>query len=337
MEESDPDSPAEHLLELVEEGANEDARAYLARLEAEGPADRKEALRELRRLADDRPTACSRLCGALTPYLTDDERPVRLTTTKLFVAVADGEPDAVVPAVSALAERLADEDEFYYVRARAAEALGYVALEHPDAVASPEMLADLRVGLSFDEPEVKAKLAKALEYVALGSPRRLRHQVSALLEHVADGNELVRYHLCTAATVVGCEYPAALDDVRAELSGRLGDENAFVRGRAAEAFGVLARADAGGASLPESALAALEDDDEPFVTARARFALSASTPRENRETTPDEIGTVEGIRETTADAVDELRSPDGDGACPNCGLALPEAGPPVCPQCGTPR
>jgi HEAT repeat protein len=76
-------------------------------------------------------------CEAL---LKDDERSVRLTTAKLFVAAAEADPDAVVPMVPALADRLADDEEFYYVRARSAEALGYVALEHPDIVASPEML-----------------------------------------------------------------------------------------------------------------------------------------------------------------------------------------------------
>ena len=37
------------------------------------------------------------------------------------------------------------------MRARSAEALGYVALEHPDAVDDPEILADFRIGLSFDD------------------------------------------------------------------------------------------------------------------------------------------------------------------------------------------
>jgi HEAT repeat protein len=62
------------------------------------------------------------------------------------------------------------EDEFYYVRARCAEALGYIAVETPEAVTDPDILADLRIGLAFDEPEGKEKLAKALAHVALGGP-----------------------------------------------------------------------------------------------------------------------------------------------------------------------
>jgi hypothetical protein len=56
----------------------------------------------------------------------------------------------VKPVVDALAERLADDEEFYYVRARSAEALGYVAVDSPEGVTDPETLADLRIGLEFD-------------------------------------------------------------------------------------------------------------------------------------------------------------------------------------------
>ena len=67
--------------------------------------------------------------------LRDDERSVRLTTAKLFVAAADADPEAVVPMVPALAGRLAADEEFYYVRARSAEALEYVALGDPGRLA----------------------------------------------------------------------------------------------------------------------------------------------------------------------------------------------------------
>lgn len=106
--------------------------------------------------------------------VSDDEgRAIRLTTAKLFVALAQSEPPAVLPVVDMRADRLADDEEFYYVRARCAEALGYTAVDSPEEVTNPETLADLRIGLSFDESEVKEKLAKALAYVALGNPGRL--------------------------------------------------------------------------------------------------------------------------------------------------------------------
>lgn len=336
MEESDQSPLIEHLPKLIEENAHEEVSACLAELREEDTEDRKRALHALRRVADDQPNALSPHLSKLTPYLTDDSRSVRLTTAKLFVAAAEVDPDTVVTVISALADRLADEDEFYYVRARAAETLGYVALVHPDEVNSPEILADLRIGLSFDKPEVKEKLAKALEFVALGNPRRLKHQVSKLAEHFDDESELVRYHLCTAVAVVGCEYPDALVDARDELVGRLVDENAFVRGRAAEALGLLIREEIEETSLLDTELAAIENDEESFVTDRVLFAQSASGDQEYSGALPSEIGTVEGIWRTTDDTVEEITSPDGDDECPHCGLALPEDGPPYCPRCGVP-
>jgi HEAT repeat protein len=197
-------------------------------------------------------------------------------------------------------------------------------------------LADLRVGLSFDEPEVKEKLAKALEHVALGNPDRLRHKVSSLAEHLDDESELVRYHLCTALVVIGCAYPAKLADASEAVTGRLSDENPHVRGRAAEALGLLA-----GSAPDETAISAADvpdvgDEAEPFVADRVRFARTAFAEGGREGETPEEIGTVEGIRGTTDEVVEEITSLDGDGECPHCGLSLPENGPPMCPQCGAP-
>jgi len=335
--------PLERLVESVENRAYEAVSGSLGELRTGSAEDRKQALRELRRLADDRPTAFESFLPAVTPFLTDDDRAVRLLTAKALVAVAAADPDAVAPAVSALAERLADEDEFYYVRARSAEALGYVALDHPDAVASPAVLADLRVGLSFDEPEVKQKLAKALECVALGDPGRLRHRVSALAEHLDDEDELVRYHLCTAIAGVGCDSPDALAAVRGALSARLVDENAFVRGRAAEALGLLAgergdRRDHGeSVAVPDSALGAESEEETAFAAERVGF-LRASMEGDTAAaaSTVEDVGTLAGVRRTTADAVTELTSPDADGVCPHCGIDLPEGAPPMCPSCGAP-
>jgi len=233
------------------------------------------------------------------------------------------------PLVDPLEDRLADGAEFYFVRARCAEALGYVALEHPD-VATPEVVAELRLGLSFDEPEVKEKLAKALEYVATGDPDRLQHHVSSLADHLDDDEVLVRYHLCTALAIVGCAQPSALTAVREALVTRLTDDDAHVRGRAAEALGVL---DEESDAAAEPRLVSLTDDTDPFASRRAQFALDAGS--DGADTQPGDIGTVGGIHETTTDAVTEITTPDGDG-CSHCGVALPADGPPMCPRCGAP-
>jgi len=330
---SDPDQPPspDRLTALLEEGDQEGMVASLEQLGAADTDTRKRTLRAVRAVAEERPGAFDGLAEPLSAFLTDEDRAVRLTTAKLFVALAGSAPAAVLPAVDSVAGRLPDDEEFYYVRARCAEALGYVALDSPGEVTDPEILAEFRVGLSFDEPEVKTKLAKALEFVALGDPSRLRHHVSSLTEHLDDDDELLRYHLCTALVAVGCEYPGKLADARDALGERLDDRNPYVRGRAAEALGLLAGAEAADA-VP--AVDPIEPDEDParsFVTERVQFARGGQDAGGD-----DGVGTVDAIRRTTDEVVEAITSPDGDGECPHCGLALPEGGPPMCPRCGAP-
>jgi HEAT repeat protein len=334
MDDSTQPSPGDHLEALLEQDDPDEAVRYLERLEMAPVEDRKTAVRTLRDLAEDSPSILTPVRSALTALLEDPERSVRLTTAKLFVTLAESNPDTVVPAVPALADRLADETEFYYVRARAAEALGYVALEHPDVIGSPDILAELRVGLSFDDPEVKEKLAKALEHVALGDPERLRHQVSTLAAHLGDDEELVRYHIVSALVAVGTESPDRLTAAQDALVARLDDENEHVRGRAAEALGLLARA-SGDIHLPSEAdQPDHTTEDTAFVSERLRFAFGSHSESDEARDVRAEIGTLDGVRETTADAVDAITTPDGE--CPHCGLAIPSPGPPTCPRCGAP-
>ncbi|MFW5949574.1 MAG: HEAT repeat domain-containing protein, partial [Halolamina sp.] len=223
-------------------------------------------------------------------------------------------------------------DYYWRVRARSAEALGYVAMEHPE-VASPKLLADLHVGLSFDEPEVREKLAKALAAIAIGNPDRLSHHVSNLADHLDDENDLVRYHLCTALAVVGCVSPSTLTDASTALTERSADENPYVRGRAAEALGLLAETGSPGIAAFADALPE-PNGMEPFEADRVRFARDALAGESSAEAT---VGSVEAIRETTADVEESVDAPERTHTCPHCGLSQQEAGPPTCPRCGVPR
>lgn len=326
-------TPETEIASLLEQGRTADALTALEQLSTAESADRQACLRSLKATADDRPKLFEDVLAPLTEFLSDTDRPTRLTAAKLFVAVSEGVPEIVVPVVPTLAERLADESEFYYVRARCAEALGYVAVDHPDTVTSPEIIADLRVGLEFDEPEVKEKLAKALSHVALGDPDRLRHQVDSLADHLQADSELVRYHLSTAIVVIGCVRPERLTDAKETLLACLDDENRYVRGRAAEALGLLAGAD-GETSVPADRLEALSADEE-FVADRVRFALSQCRS-DATDANATDIVTIDAIRTQTTDIAEEIRTPDADGECPHCGLTFPESGPPLCPGCGTP-
>ena len=326
-------TPDTDIATLLEQGQRADALTALARLSTAGPADQQACLRSLKATADDQPELFDGVLPSLTEFLEDSERPTRLTTAKLFVTVSEGAPGGVVPVVPTLAERLADESEFYYVRARCAEALGYVAVDHPDAVITPEVIADLLIGLAFDKPEVKEKLAKALAHVALGSPDRLRHQVDSLAEYLRADSELVRYHLSTVLVVVGCECPERLADAKEALVTCLDDESKYVRGRAAEALGLLAGTDSM-ESFPQAQLEGFTAD-EAFVAERGQFALSQYRGAEPAEDFTG-IATRDAIHTQTADIVAEIRTPEGDDECPHCGLSLPESGPPLCPGCGTP-
>ena len=336
MEGASDSSPSDRVIELLEENAHGEASTYLEGIPAHSVDDRKTTIQSLQSVAADRPALVGSLCPVLTTFLGDEERSVRLSTAKLFVAVGEADAASVEPVVDALTDRLADDEEFYYVRARCAEALGYVALDHPEVVTSPEILADLRIGLSFDEPEVKEKLAKALEHVALGDPGRLAHLVSNLTEHLDDEQELVRYHLCTALVLVGCDAPGTLAGARDALAARLTDENVYVRGRAAEALGLLVRAATTDSAVPESELVTVADDEELFAAKRARFALDAIGEGDASRDSADGIGTVESVRGMTQGIVEDITAPDADNECPHCGLALPESGPPMCPRCGAP-
>jgi hypothetical protein len=162
--------------------------------------------------------------------------------------------------------------------------------------------------------------------------------VSNLAEHLDDENVLVRYHLCTALVVVGCVYPAKLVGAGEALLTRLKDEdeNPYVRGRAAEAIGLLTRAEPADVPITVDDVPREDNEAESFVVERIRFARQALAGEESAGEPPDGIGTVQGVRRTTGDAVVELTKRDGDGKCPHCGLALPGNGPPTCPRCGAP-
>jgi HEAT repeat protein len=330
-----PPSP-DRLTDHLEAGDHEGVMTCLDRLDAADAETRKRTLQAIRDLATERPSTFEGLVSSFVPFLTDDDRAVRLTAAKLFVTLAQTAPATVVPVVDSLAERLADAEEFYYLRARCAEALGYVAVESPADVTDPETLADLRIGLEFDEPEVKQKLAKALAHVALGDPSRLRHHVSSLSEHLDDEHELVRYHLCTALVVIGCAYPRKLDDATAPLREQLDDDNPYVRGRAAEALGLLAGSDVATEWSPDAVASAVKDDDVPsFLTDRMRFCRRQLSG-EQSGAAPDGVATFESVRAGTDDVVAEMTTPN-DGECPHCGLVVAESGPPMCPRCGAPR
>lgn len=119
------------------------------------------------------------------------------------------------------------------------------------------------------------------------------------------------------------------------LRHRLADEDPYVRGRAAEALGLVAGSNAGVEGPVDPAATEADDEAPSFLTVRLRYL------RDRLEGSPSAgasaaVGTVESVRDGTEAAVDEMASAP-DGECPHCGLELSEGAPPMCPRCGTPR
>lgn len=112
---SEPDQPptSDHMLELLEEETHEEAVACLNRLGESDTEVRKRALRAVRDVATERPRSVEEFTSPLSTFPSDENRAVRQTTAKLFVALAQSEPAVVLPVVDVLAERLADEEDFY--------------------------------------------------------------------------------------------------------------------------------------------------------------------------------------------------------------------------------
>lgn len=152
----------------------------------------------------------------------------------------------------------------------------------------------------------------------------------------------MRYHLATAIVAIGCEYPEKLAKGGDALAARLDDGCAYVRGRVAEAVGLLARTNTGMLPVSETRLEALiedradsRDSGVTFATARVRFALvgiSGDVPDVDIDAA---IGSLEAIREHMDEIVEDMTTSEAD-ECPHCGLALPENAPPMCPRCGAP-
>lgn len=99
MEEGTDPATAERVAKPFDEQAEDVVRRHIERLETTATEDRKSVLQGLRRYADEQPNRFAPFLAALTPFLTDEERSIRLTTAKLFVAVAEADSDAVVPYV----------------------------------------------------------------------------------------------------------------------------------------------------------------------------------------------------------------------------------------------
>jgi hypothetical protein len=287
----DPDS----LLDAAHEGPE----AFAAACPDDGDA-RHELATALRDRAESDPAAVAEGVAGLAPLLDDDRDSTRLLAAKTYVAVAEHEPDAVPtePLEAAL------DDEFYYVRGRAVQALGRVARAR--GAADPSLLARLLNGLELERKESRERYAGALADCALADAAALRTLVPDIAEALDDESAVVRYHLTTALAAVARLEPDRVAGVADALEPLLGDAEPYVAGRAGEALGYAGVAVDGDVVADSDTVGAA---DEALAFRDERVAVTAGDDRAT------ELPPVAAGHDDAAEAV---AAPDerGDPALP---------------------
>ncbi|MFC7229101.1 hypothetical protein N0B31_16980 [Salinirubellus salinus] len=263
------------------------------------PDARADTIRAVRDRAEADPASVADALPGLAVLFDDEADTVRLLTAKTFLAVAEADPTAVPTEPL----RAALDDEFYYVRGRAAQALGRVA--RATGGADPTLVARLLNGLSLEREESRERYAGALADVALGVPDALRTVSPDLADSLGDGDVRVRYHLATALAALAVAHPGRVEAVADRLRERLEDEDPHVAGRAAEALGYA------GVDCDPPTPAEDGDDAHAFAAERAAFA------RDPDSSTRERLGAdLRGGHDAVAERVGVPDEPDGPPGLP---------------------
>jgi HEAT repeat protein len=316
--------------DLVAAAGNPESESLADRIRDANPDTTKACADRLRSVTADDPSALDTVRPTVEALLTDDDRSVRLTVTKAVARFARAETESATVFAPALVNRL--DDDFYFVRGRAAEALGHLALADPDAIETATVIARLLNALSLDREEICQEVTGALARIALGDPKALRTVTDDIADDLGDDDPAVRYYLTTAIVAVATEYPGYCRSVTDTVGTRLSDDDEYVRGRAAEVLGLVATVDSDALTDYRSVLEQQTDDDS-FVAERAQFALAVAETGTAEQS--GDIGDCAAIAAETADIVDAITTADGEG-CPHCGEPGGGAAAPFCPTCGAP-
>jgi HEAT repeat protein len=288
---TDPDAP----LAAAREGP--------ARLLAALPSDpdaRADRLRAVRDRAEAAPASVADALAGLAALFDDEADAVRLLTAKTFLAVSEADPESV--PTDPLREAL--DDEFYYVRARAAQALGRVARATGEA--DPALVARLLNGLTLEREESRERYAGALADVSLGAPDALRTVSADLADSLGDEGVRVRYHLATALAALAIAHPGRTEAVADRLRERVDDEDPYVAGRAAEALGY-----AGVDCDPSAWRGDAADGAGAFAADRAAFARAPDPATRERL-----VAELRADHDSVAERVGVPDDPDGPPGLP---------------------
>lgn len=298
---TDPDAPLA--------AAREGPARLLAALPSD-PGARTDRLRAVRDRAEADPASVADALDGLAALFDDEADTVRLLTAKAFLAVSEATPESV--PTDPLREAL--DDEFYYVRARAAQALGRVACATGEA--DPALVARLLNGLTLEREESRERYAGALADVALGAPDAVRTVSADLADSLDDEGVRVRYHLATALAALAVAHPGRVVVVADRLRARLDDEDPHVAGRAAEALG-YSGVDCDPPAWGDDA----GDEARAFAADRATFARDPDPETDERLVTE-----LRGSHDAVAEMVGVPDEPDGPpGLPPGLGPDGPDA------------
>lgn len=255
-------------------------------LTAPDPTERQEAARTIEARAAADPAAAVQFIDELVLLLDDESLAVTRTAVEALVPITEARPgilrddlDSLVPLVTA---GPAD------VAVPAAQVLGTVAVDSPDAVAAH--VEDLCGWLVAEElPAVDDELPDSIEHAATRE---------AIRNTVTEERERLRYVRETTANVVVAASeadPTCLAGTVDTLGGLLDDPNPVVVGAAVDALGLLAEVDADAVAPVRDSLYPCLDHDAPTVRARTVRTLglagdveSLSRLRELADSDPDE-------------------------------------------------
>lgn len=243
----------------------------MALLEAPRPAVRQDAIEALREIADARPEAAIDAVPRLIGLLGTVEQSADVHILEVASAVARVEPDAVVPFLEPVIERIHNRTAPPALRA-AVKVVATIAAERPSAGvdAVPSMAAVLEEG---DEDIAKQILA-ALSFVASAHPNEVRPLFGPLCDRLdATDTRILQGALATIGRLLEAG-PVGASAVLEPAIDLLTHTEAGVRANAAAMLGdYLALEPTAGTTFIDELFDALADDD-PTVRANAMTAIA---------------------------------------------------------------
>jgi HEAT repeat protein len=189
---------------------------------------------------------------------------------RCLTTIAAAAPDAVAPAVDAIADCVTAGDARGLNR-RATDLLAALASTHAGALVG--IVPALAAVLDDPDPAVRRNVLYALARVAAAYPAHVRPAIPLVAERLDDRVEGNRTNALSTLGRVASAFPLALESTLPRLVRLCRDDSAVVRGNAVGLVGDLARSSPQSVwSAPAAREAVVERLADPDVTVRANAA-----------------------------------------------------------------